>query len=74
MRDAEETKALPEEATIRAESEVLDIAAGEVGLQTMQTRNSDEKDFHELAIWQIRDALFAAYRAGFEAGRQYPND
>ena len=74
MRHADEAKALPEDATTRAESEVLDIVKDELGLQTMQTRHSDEKDFHELAIWQIRKALFAAYRAGFQAGRQYPND
>lgn len=34
------------------------------------TRNSDEKDFHDVAVWTIKAALEAAYKAGqANAGR-----
>ena len=38
-------------------------------LETLETRNSDRLDFHDLAVWEIRDALQAAY----DAGRQSVN-
>ena len=34
-------------------------------IETLETRNSDGLDFHDVAIWAIRDALEAAYAAGF---------
>jgi hypothetical protein len=30
----------------------------------LTTRGSDRLDFHELAVWELRDALTAAYMAG----------
>ena len=36
-------------------------------LRTLETRNSDDLDFHEHAVWQIREALNAAFAAGVEA-------
>jgi hypothetical protein len=30
----------------------------------LETRGSDSLDFHEVAVWQLRDALTAAYQAG----------
>ena len=45
------------------------IALDLLGLETFQTRKSDSLDFHDLAVWDIRDALEAAYSAGFESGR-----
>lgn len=43
---------------------VLEIAQRHLGLQTLEPRNSDHLDFHDLAVWRIREALEAAYRAG----------
>jgi len=40
------------------------IARVHLHLETLDTRRSDSLDFHELAVWQLRDALEAAYRAG----------
>lgn len=37
------------------------------GLPTLATQRSDALDFHEVAVWQLRDALAAAYRAGLAA-------
>lgn len=44
------------------------IAAEKLGINTLETRSSDALDFHELAAWQIKEALEAAYRAGANAG------
>ena len=53
--------AKPEQATIdKIAREILD-------LETLETRNMDGLDFHELSVWEIRKALEAAYNAGREA-------
>lgn len=43
---------------------IEDIAKKELGIQTLETRKSDSLDFHDVAVWQVRAALEAAYRAG----------
>jgi hypothetical protein len=40
------------------------IATRTLGIPTLETRRSDRLDFHDLAVWQIKDALRAAYDAG----------
>jgi hypothetical protein len=40
------------------------IAREILGLETLERRNRDSLDFHDLAVWQIEDALKAAYLAG----------
>jgi len=45
------------------------IALDLLGLETLQTRKRDRLDFHDLAVWDIREALEAAYTAGFEKGK-----
>lgn len=42
------------------------IAATVLDLETLDTSNSDRLDSHELAVWQIKKALEAAYDAGRE--------
>jgi hypothetical protein len=42
-------------------------AANHLGLDSLETRNSDSLDFSEHAVWQIKTALEAAYRAGYAA-------
>jgi hypothetical protein len=39
-------------------------------LETLETRNSDGLDFHDVAVWAIRDALEAAYAAGKAAAKR----
>lgn len=46
------------------EQAVAEIAHRLLHLDTIETRNSDALDFHELAVWSIREALAAAYHAG----------
>jgi hypothetical protein len=48
------------------------IAQKHLGLETLQTRNSDSLDFHDTAVWCIRDALEAAFKAGVELGTSSP--
>lgn len=44
------------------------IARKHLGIETLQTRKSDRLDFHDTAVWSIRDALEAAFKAGSELG------
>lgn len=46
------------------QKELENIARTVLGLETLATQNSDSLDFHELAVWQIQEALEAAYQAG----------
>ena len=46
------------------------IARDTLGLETLETRNSDSLDFHNQAVWAIKDALQQAYLAGYEKGRR----
>jgi hypothetical protein len=43
---------------------LADIAKRLLDVETLEARNMDSLDFHELAVWQLRAALEAAYRAG----------
>lgn len=49
------------EDTIRA-------LAARLGFQTLERRNLDSLDFHEVAVWEVKDALEAAYDAGAASG------
>ena len=39
-------------------------------IETLETRNSDGLDFHDVAVWAIRNALEAAYTAGQAAAKR----
>ena len=47
-----------------SEALLLEIAARHFFLETLETRNADSLDFHEVAVWSIRGALEAAFAAG----------
>lgn len=44
------------------------IARERIGIETLETRNSDDLDFHQVAVWSLRNALEAAFKAGQQAG------
>ncbi|MDD5470419.1 MAG: hypothetical protein PHP05_00685 [Sideroxydans sp.] len=44
------------------------IAEKHLYIETLETRNSDSLDFHDVAVWAVRDALEAAFKAGVEVG------
>ena len=46
------------------------IALTILGVETLDTRNSDRLDFHDLAVWNIKAALQAAFEAGRQAGKK----
>ena len=48
------------------------IAQKHLGIDTLQTRHADSLDFHDTAVWCIRDALEAAFKAGVELGASMP--
>ena len=40
------------------------IALDHLFIETLETRNSDRLDFHEVSVWAVKSALIAAYQAG----------
>jgi len=40
------------------------IACDELGIQTLERRNRDSLDFHDLAVWSVEAALRAAFEMG----------
>ena len=39
-------------------------------VETLETRNRDALDFHDVAVWSIRQALAEAYAAGQAAAKR----
>ena len=54
----------PASRQANADARLAEIARTTLGLETLETRRSDSLDFHDLAVWQIKQALQAAYDAG----------
>ena len=50
--------------TQATETKITEIARTHLGVETLETRNRDALDFHDLSVAAIRDALLAAYQAG----------
>jgi hypothetical protein len=44
------------------------IAQKHLNVETLEEQKSDVLDFHEVSVWQIREALEAAFAAGQQAG------
>jgi hypothetical protein len=40
------------------------IANEHLNIETLEARNSDSLDFHDVSVWSVKDALEAAYLAG----------
>lgn len=41
-----------------------EIAKQILYINTLDTQNSDSDDFHEVAVWNIKEALLKAYQLG----------
>jgi hypothetical protein len=54
------------QSTFGIENTVQRIAKKVLGIETLEERKHDSLDFHELSVWQIREALLEAYYAGIE--------
>jgi len=42
------------------------IAENSCNVETLETQSSDELDFHDIAVWNIKEALEMAFKAGQE--------
>jgi len=40
------------------------------GIQTLENRHSDRLDFHEVAVWGLREAIEAAFELGLSRGKK----
>lgn len=49
---------------------ISQIAAKHLRIGALETQKSDSLDFHEVAVWSVREALGAAYDAGRAAGAE----
>ena len=44
-------------------AQLTDLAKKQ-GIETLDTRNSDSLDFHDMAVWQIKEMMEAAWQLG----------
>lgn len=58
----------PDNAKAKALAAALEQARRALRLETFEERKSDRLDFHDLSVMSIRDAVTAAFEAGFAAG------
>jgi hypothetical protein len=61
---------MPRKPRTTTETTLTTIAQSTLGIETLETRRSDQLDFHEVAVWSLREALEAAYEAGRQAASQ----
>jgi len=59
-----------EQAEKDIDRQLQQIALDHLFIGTLETRNSDRLDFHEVSVWAVKSALMAAYQAGRQAARQ----
>lgn len=52
------------------DEELEGIARRILKIDTLEARKSDALDFHDLAVWTIREALDAAYEAGRQSAQR----
>ena len=62
---------MPKRCDKHKEQTVQRIAREVLDLETLGERRMDDLDFHELSVWQIRQALEQASEAGRDAGQNY---
>jgi hypothetical protein len=46
------------------QDEIEKIAQKILNIKTLKTQNSDELDFHNISVWNLKEALEEAYKAG----------
>jgi len=52
----------------KKEKIISEIAKSTLGLETLEVRNSDSKDFYDLSVWEIEEALSKAFDEGVNMG------
>jgi hypothetical protein len=48
-------------------NEELEAIANSHGIETLETRMSDELDFSDMAIWELKEMMEEAYKLGQSA-------
>ena len=61
---------MTKQAAKTLDQQMQQIALDHLFIETLQTRNSDRMDFHEVSVWGVKSALMAAYEAGRQAAKQ----
>ncbi len=59
----------PADPNAARDAQLLEIAQRQFRIETLETRNRDRLDFHDVAVWAIRAALEEAFEAGRRAGQ-----
>jgi hypothetical protein len=62
----------PTEEQPMQEQVIAELARTYLGFDTLETRSRGALDFHEAAVWNVREALSEAYHAGMRAALE-PN-
>jgi hypothetical protein len=68
--DDDEDQVIAEQQTacLQPDELLAAIASEHLSVPTLETRRSDSLDFHDVAVWQLKAALKAAFDAGAKAG------
>jgi hypothetical protein len=68
--DEEKEQVIAEQQTANSHPDELlaAIASEHLAVLTLETQRSDSLDFHEVAVWQLKAALKAAFDAGAKTG------
>ena len=61
---------MTKQAAKTLDQQMQQIALDHLFIETLETRNSDRLDFHEVSAWGVKSALMAAYEAGRQAAKQ----
>jgi len=52
------------------EEQLTEIASKFLNMKSLKISNDDSKDFKEVAVWEVAEALEKAYALGIERGFQ----
>jgi hypothetical protein len=56
-----------EDIVMDRDSEILVIVRKHLGLKSLRMKGSDSVDIKQIPVWDLKDALIAAYNAGKES-------
>jgi hypothetical protein len=66
--NAKKTTTKTRNAKARRMAAAAEAIRERLGLETLDTRNRDALDFHDVSVASIRDAIAIAFEVGYDAG------
>lgn len=60
----------PRKISAAVERQIAEIAKTHLSIETLEPRNLDRLDFHDIGVVGLKQALLAAYEAGRQAAAQ----